>query len=104
MRYLNVWNVGRVAFFVACAFAGYTTAGYAEETKTVQRTVTVYMLSDNPDLEKKVTAICGDTTIKLSPKARKACDDKAFPPLSKSKEFRNSGIGAEFNTLARNRS
>ena len=100
----NRFNVFAGAFLLSCAVAGWMTGAKAEETKTVSRTVTVYMLSDNPDLEKKVTAICGDTAIKLSPKARKACDDKAFPPLSKSKEFRNSGIGAEFNTLARNRS
>lgn len=99
----TIFRIGAVAFLAACAFAGFTTAGYAEETKQVTRTVTVYMLSDNPDLEKKVTAICGDTALKLSTKARKACDDKAFPPLAKTKEFRNSGVGAEFNTLARNR-
>jgi hypothetical protein len=101
---LNIWNIGRIAFFAACAFAGYTTAGYAEEQKTITRTVTVYTLSDNPELAKKVEAICGDASVKLSIKARKACDDKAFPPLTKAKEFRASGIGGEFNALARQRS
>jgi hypothetical protein len=101
---MTKFNAFAIAFLAACATAGWLTgAAFAEETKTVTITRTVYMLSDNPELEKKVTAICADTSIKLSPKARKACDDKAFPPLSKSKEFRNSGIGAEFNTLARNR-
>ena len=103
MKDRTFFRIGAAAFLAACAFAGYTAGAHAEETKTVSRTVTVYMLSDNPELEKKVTAICGDASIKLTPKARKACDDKAFPPLAKTKDFRNSGIGAEFNTLARNR-
>lgn len=103
MKHINVWNIGRVAFFASCAFAGYTTAGHAEETKTVTRTVTVHTLSDNPKLLEAVTAICGDTKIKLSDKARKACDDKAFPPLTKALMFRSSGVGGEFNTLYRQR-
>lgn len=91
--------------FGVMAIAGMASMNaHAEETKTVSRTVTVYTLSDNPDLQKQVTAICEDKAVKLSDKARKACDDKAFPPLTKAKTFRNSGIGAEFNALARNRS
>jgi hypothetical protein len=101
---LNVWNIGRVAFLASCMFAGWTAAGYAEETKTVTRTVTVYTLTDNPTLAAKVTAICEDKAVVLSTKARKACDDKAFPPLTKAKEFRASGVGGEFNALARQRS
>lgn len=93
-----------VSFITACGFAGYVSAGHAEEVKTVSRTVTVYMLSDNPALEAKVKAICDDKAVVLSTKARKACDDKAFPPLTKAKEFRASGIGGEFNALARQRS
>lgn len=103
MRF-NIFNIGATAFLAACAFAGYTAAGYAAETKTVQRTVTVYTLSDAPKLKEQVTAICGDKTIKLSDKARKACDDNAFPPLTKALTFRNSGIGGELNALIRQRS
>jgi hypothetical protein len=102
---MTKFQIFAAAFLLSCATAGWLTgAAYAEETKTVQRTVTVYSLSDNPELEKKVTAICGDTAVKLTSKARAACDTKTFPPLAKNKDFRNSGIGAEFNTLARNRS
>lgn len=104
IKYLNVWNIGRVAFLVACAYAGYASAASAEEVKTVTRTVTVHTLSDNPKLAEAVTAICGDKSVKLSDKARKACDDKAFPLLTKALTFRNSGVGAEFNALYRQRS
>lgn len=76
------------------------TAAISAETKTVTRTVTVNMLSDNPKLEATVKAIC-EGKFTLSDKARKACDDKAFPPLTKALTFRNSGVGAEFNALAR---
>jgi hypothetical protein len=75
----------------------------ASEVKVVQRSVTIYTLSDNPKLKEQVTQICLDKSITLSPKARTACDTNAFPLLSKSLQFRNSGIGAEFNTLARQR-
>lgn len=88
----------------AVAFASGTQLATAAETKTVQRTVTVYMLSDAPKLAEQVTAICADKSVKLSDKARRACDDKAFPPLTKSLMFRSSGIGGEFNTLIRQRS
>lgn len=100
---MKMFHIGAIAFLSACAFAGYATAGHAEEQKTLTRTVTVYTLSDNPELAKKVEAICGDKSVVLSVKARKACDDKAFPPLTKAKEFRASGIGGEFNALARQR-
>jgi len=92
-----------VSFLSAMAFAGWSMAAHAEEQKTVTRTVTVYSLSDNPALETKVKAICDDKSVKLTDKARKACDDKSFPPLTKNKEFRASGIGGEFNALARQR-
>lgn len=100
----NVRALGVLAIAGAMLAGAAINPGYAAETKTVQRTVTVYMLSDNPDLAKKVEAICSDKAVKLSDKARKACDDKAFPPLTKSLMFRSSGIGGEFNTLVRNRS
>lgn len=93
-----------VSFLTFCAVAGYTFPGHAAETKTVTRTVTVNMLSDNPKLAELVAGICGDKAVKLSDKARKACDDKAFPPLTKALTFRNSGVGAEFNALVRQRS
>lgn len=76
----------------------------ATETKTITRTVTIYALSDNADLQKKVEAICADSSLKLSDKAHKACEAKQFPNLvAKGQRFRNAGIGAEFNTLAAQR-
>lgn len=98
---MRVRAFSAVSVLVFCGVAGYSAAGYAAETKTVTRTVTVNMLSDNPKLETTVKAICADSATKLSDKARKACDDNAFPPLTKALTFRNSGTGAEFNTLAR---
>lgn len=86
------------------AFAGGSQLATAAETKTTQRTVTVYTLADAPKLAEQVAAICADKSVKLSDKARKACDDKAFPPLTKALAFRSSGIGGEFNTLIRQRS
>lgn len=51
-----------------------------------------------------MTALCHDSGIKLSPKAQVACVSEAFPTLAKDgKSFRNQGIGAEFNTLLRQR-
>lgn len=101
----SIRNRGNVRAFGVVAVAALLMSGIAhgEETKTVQRTVTVYSLSDNSELAAKVEAICSDKAVKLSDKARKACDDKAFPNLTKAKTFRNAGVGAEFNTLARNR-
>jgi hypothetical protein len=98
----RVCAFGAVAIIVS-AVAGYSTAGYAVETKTVQRTVTVYSLDDAPALKTAVTAICADKALKLSDKARAACDSKQFPAITKALQFRNSGIGAEFNALARQR-
>jgi hypothetical protein len=87
----------------AFTFAVLSGVAFAEETKTVQRTVTVYSLKDAPELEKKVTAICTDANVKLSDKARAACESHNFPKMTKNKVFRNAGVGAEFNTLANQR-
>jgi len=97
---------GAAFFLSSMAFAGYVMAGHAanaSETKQVTRTVTVYTLADSPKLSETVMAICADKSVRLSDKARKACDDKAFPPLTKALTFRNSGIGGEFNSLVRQR-
>jgi hypothetical protein len=91
------------ALLSTVAIMGIHAAG-AAETKVVQRTVTVYSMADAPKLEEQVKAVCADTKVKLSDKARAACDANSFPPLTKNLTFRNSGIGAEFNTLVRQRS
>jgi hypothetical protein len=97
---IRIRTLSAVSVLAFCAVAGYTCPSFAAETKTVTRTVTVNMLSDNPKLEAQVKTIC-EGKFTLSDKARKACDDKAFPPLTKALTFRNSGVGAEFNALAR---
>ena len=92
------------ATVILSAVAGYTTGGYAAETKEVTRTVTVYSLeTDAPDFYKQVKAVCADAKVKLSDKAKTACKTNEFPKLTKSLKFRNAGIGAEFNTLAAQR-
>lgn len=93
--------IAAVAF---SAIAGYSAAGYAAETKEVTRTVTVYSLeADAPDFYAKVKAVCADTKVVLSDKAKTACKANEFPKLTKALRFRNAGIGAEFNTLAAQR-
>lgn len=89
-----------VAFALSALAFG---AAIAAETKEVTRTVTIYSLDDAPDFKAKVEAICKDTQIKLSDKAKSACANSTFPKLTKSLRFRNAGIGAEFNTLAMQR-
>lgn len=75
----------------------------ASETKTVERQVTIYTLDDAPTFKAKLDAVCSDKSIKLSAKARTACDTSTFPKVTKALQFRNAGIGAEFNALAAQR-
>lgn len=90
-----------VSFLALCAVSGYQTAGYAAETHQVTVTRTNYTFDDAPKLKAAVLVICADTKIVLSTKARIACTGDKWPAISKSLEFRNSGIGAEFNALIR---
>lgn len=98
----NYYIVSTAVLVIALAsFAG---AANAAETKEVTKTVTTYTLSDNPEFEKKVMAVCGDKNVHLSPKAKTACDTKTFPNITKtSRQFRNAGFGAELNALASQR-
>lgn len=93
-----------VANILAAAFIGFIGNVKAAETKEVTRTVTIYSLSDNPKFEAAVKAICSDKTVKLSDKAKTICVTGEFPKLTKALRFRNAGVGAEFNTLAAQRS
>lgn len=93
-----------VAGIAVSALIGWTIGGYAAETKTIERTVTIYNLRDDaPDFYAKVKAVCADANLKLSEKARIACKAEEFPKLTKSLRFRNAGVGAELNTLAAQR-
>lgn len=100
---LNIRSVAALVFIASMAAAGYVSAGHASETKEVTRTVTVYGLDDAPKFKEQVQAVCGDKALKLSDKARKACDTAQFPTLTKALRFRNAGVGAEFNALAAQR-
>lgn len=91
-----------IATAAALSFVGISFVA-AAETKEVTRTVTVYGLDDAPALRDAVKAICADKSVKLSDKAKKACETSTFPTLTKALKFRNAGIGAEFNTLANQR-
>lgn len=54
------------------------------------------------DLANAFATICNSTAV-LSDKAQLACINNAMPKVAKSAvSFRNTGIGAEFNTLIRN--
>lgn len=98
---MRKFNIIAVSFVALCAIGGYSAAGHASEQKQVTRTVTNYTFDDAPKLKAAVLVICADTKIVLSTKARIACTSDKWPAISKSLEFRNSGIGAEFNALAR---
>lgn len=93
-----------VALFALSVAVAFAPKAFAAETKEVTKTVTIYSLSDNPKFETAVKAICNDKTVKLSDKARTVCVTGEFPKLTKALRFRNAGVGAEFNTLAAQRS
>lgn len=64
----------------------------------VQRTVTVWEISDFPDLEASAKAVCASKAV-LSAKLQTACKTGVWPSVTKAGHFRNTGIGAELNTL-----
>lgn len=68
--------------------------------KEVQTTRTVWELSDFPELATKAKAVCGNSATK-SPKLQIACKAEAWPSVTKAGAFRDTGIGAELNTLMR---
>jgi hypothetical protein len=75
-------------------------AGIASAKQEVQVTRTVWELSDFPELAAKAKAIC-EGSASLSDKLKIACKANEMPKVSKSGTFRNTGIGAELNTLIR---
>ena len=74
--------------------------GSAFAKSEVQVTRTIYDLSDFPQLSEKANAVCASKSA-LSDKLKKACESKTFPSVTKAGLFRNTGIGAELNTLMR---
>jgi len=70
----------------------------AKSEKQVTRVT--YELSDFPSLEASAVAVCGGKA-SMSDKLKAACETKKFPSVTKAGNFRNTGIGAELNTLIR---
>lgn len=70
----------------------------AKQEKQVTRTI--WELSDFPELEKKANEVCGGKLV-MSDKLKAACQSKTFPSVTKAGAFRNTGIGAELNSLMR---
>ena len=85
---------------VSTAIALVLLTGSAFAKQEVATTRTIWELSDFPDLEKKAQAVC-ESKSNLSPKLVVACKEKHFPSVTKAGNFRNTGIGAELNTLMR---
>jgi hypothetical protein len=86
--------------FLMTAFVLVAVASPAFAKSEIQVTRTVYELSDFPALSEKAKAACtGKAT--LSDKLKAACATGKFPSVTKAGAFRNSGIGAELNTLIR---
>jgi hypothetical protein len=80
----------------AIALVMLTATAFAKKDVTVTRTV--YELSDFPDLEAGAKAVCeGKAT--LSVKLQAACKSGVWPSVTKAGKFRNTGVGAELNTL-----
>ena len=73
----------------------------ASAKQEVSVTRTVWEISDFPELSGKVKLVCeGKAT--LSDKLKEACKDQGkLPKVTKAGAFRNTGIGAELNTLIR---
>lgn len=92
-------NVSLTVLAVVGTFA--TCGSLAHSAQQVTTTRTVYELSDFPDTATKVKAICESDKFKLSDKAKAICTSGKWPGMTKAGAFRNSGSGAEFNTLMR---
>jgi hypothetical protein len=91
-------NMKRLLVSTAIAFFALTASGFAKQE--IATTRTVYELSDFPDLATKAKAIC-EGKQSMSDKLKAACAGNAFPKVTKAGAFRNTGIGAELNTLIR---
>ena len=81
------------------AFVALTGSAFAKQEVSVTRTV--WEISDFPELSAKVKVVCeGKST--LSDKLKDACKDQTkLPKVTKAGAFRNTGTGAELNTLIR---
>ena len=85
---------------ILAALATVLLTGNAIEKQEKQVTRTIWELSDFPALAEKAKAVC-DSPVKRSDKLNAACQTATFPSVTKAGAFRNTGIGAELNTLMR---
>jgi hypothetical protein len=89
----------KTILLIAAASIAFTSIpANAKQEKQVTRTV--WELSDFPDLEKKANEVCGGK-LAMSDKLKASCQSKTFPGVTKAGAFRNSGTGAELNSLMR---
>lgn len=88
IKHLVVSTAVAILMLTATAFA----------KQEVTRTVIVYEISDFPDLEASAKAVCASKAV-LSVKLQTACKTSVWPSVTKQGKFRNTGIGAELNTL-----
>jgi len=88
----------KVSAFVAVALLSTLSAVAAKQEKQVTRVI--WELSDFPELAKSTDAVCKGNAVK-SAKLEAACKDQKYPSVTKAGAYRNTGVGAELNTLIR---
>jgi hypothetical protein len=88
-------------FIISASIAVFALTGSAFAKQEVSVTRTVWEISDFPELTNKVKAVC-ESKVVMSDKLKEACKDNAkLPKVTKAGAFRNTGMGAELNTLIR---
>ena len=85
---------------ILAALATVLLTGNAIAKQEKQVTRTIWEISDFPQLAEKAKAIC-DSHAKKSDKLSAICATGAWPSVTKAGAFRNTGAGAELNTLMR---
>jgi hypothetical protein len=96
MRAFNI-----VALIVATALPTYAQAKIVKQVDRV-----TWEISDFPTLEKAALSVCESasekgTKLVISDKLKGICADHKWPSITKAGLFRNTGAGAELNTLMR---
>lgn len=91
--------MNKLMIATAIALVALTGSAFAKQEVSVTRTV--WEISDFPELSAKVKAVCDGKSV-MSDKLKDACKDNAkLPKVTKAGAFRNTGIGAELNSLIR---
>jgi hypothetical protein len=90
----------RLTLAAVVALAAIGAAHNVEARQEKQVTRVVWELTDFPDLAKKAEEVCAGKLV-MSDKLKAACQSKTFPSVTKAGAFRNTGIGAELNSLMR---